>query len=525
MSTGSLVIGFDSCDSALVERWAGEGHLPQLAALASRSRIFRLESPLHTLPGAIWPEINQGRAGSKSGEFYVPNQLRAGEARLRSLAAGDMHPEHYYWTQASHAGRRVAVIDPVQAVRVPDLNGVQLFEWGLHDRTFTTSSEPASLLQAIRARYGDHPVKSCDTHGRTRRGYRRLRDGLIAGAAAKAQFVRDLLQRERWDLFTVTFSEAHCAGHQFWHFLDARHPWHDPAAPQDLQGALLAVYRALDQALGQLLAAAGSDCAVFAIFSHGIDLYYDGPQLLPEVLVRLGLASGSMGTLGIRLRQLRRYVTYLPRPLKAPIKALMRNRLLGEPLAAAGCLIDPFATARTRAAFVNNNRCGAIRLNLRGREPFGAVGAGAETEAVLTLLRRELLALRDPRSQEAIVARVLTAEEAFGADRHPDLPDLICEFRTDLGMIEDCESAAVGRVHAPVYHRHAPRSGDHYPRSRLWVSGEAAGIEADGQQHAGNVLDIAPTVLQRLAVPLPTWLDGRPLKLGTRRQDAAVLAR
>jgi len=284
MSTGTLVIGLDSCDIGLVERWAGAGHLPHLAALASRSRAFRLDNPLQTLPGAIWPEINQGRTGGKTGEFYVPNQLRAGEARLRSLAEGDMHPERYYWAQASRAGRRVAVIDPVQSARVPDLNGIQLFEWGLHDRNFATSSEPPALLHAIRARHGDHPVTSCDRHGETPEGYRRLRDGLIAGAGAKAQFVRELLQRERWDLFTVTFSEAHCAGHQFWHFLDPRHPWHDPAAPQDLQGALLAVYRALDRALGEVRS--DPSWRSYEVPS-GHDVMVDMPERLAAILLEV----------------------------------------------------------------------------------------------------------------------------------------------------------------------------------------------------------------------------------------------
>lgn len=511
MSARTLVIGFDSCDIELVERWMSAGHLPHFAALAAGSRTFRLGNPLETLPGAIWPEINMGRAGSKTGEFYAPHQLRAGETRLRPLVADDLNPEFYYWAQASRAGRRVAVVDPVQSVRVPDLNGVQLFEWGLHDHTFSTSSDPPALLKEICARYGNHPVKNCDSHGETPRGYRRLRDGLLAGARAKSEFARELVARERWDLFAVTFSEGHCAGHQFWHFIDPRHPWHDPVAPKDLQEALLTVYVALDRALGEVLEGAGPDALVFTVFSHGIDLYYDGPQLLPEVLVRLGLASGSMGRVGTRLRELKRYVTFLPRPLKAPLKAVMRSRALQGPVGAAGCLVDPFATPKTRAAFVNNNRCGAIRLNVRGREPFGAVEPGAEAEGILMMLKRELLALRDPKSREPIVVRAFTAEEAFGPDRHPDVPDLMCVFRTDLGMIEDCESTAVGRVHVPVYHRYAPRGGDHFPRSRLWVSG--AGVDVDGHLHEGHVLDIAPTVLETLSVPLPAWLDGRPLKL------------
>jgi predicted AlkP superfamily phosphohydrolase/phosphomutase len=523
MSARVFVLGLDSCDVGLVERWAGEGRLPNFAKLRSSSRRHALDTPLETLPGAIWPEINMGVAGASSGQFYIPNQIRAGEARSRAVAAEDIDPSFYYWMQASRAGRRVAVIDAVQTVLSRDLNGIQLLEWGNHDRTFATQSHPPELLRDIHARYGDHPVQACDTHGETPRGYRWLRDGLLAGARAKVDFAREILARERWDLFSITFSEAHCAGHHFWHFNDPRHPWHDRHAPSDLRDALLGIYQALDRALGDLLQSIGGGARVFVIFSHGIDLYYDGPQLLPEVLARLGVGSGHLGAVGAGLRRIKRAITYLPRPLKEPLKRLARTGPLRAPLATAGLLVDPFATPRTRAAFVNNNRCGAIRLNLRAREPKGSVAPGAEADTLLAMLRHELLALRDPKSGEPIVARVFTADEAFGSERHAAVPDLICVFRTDLGMIEDCISPAVGHVHTPVYHRHAPRSGDHFPRAALWSSGP--GVDRDVAPGKANVLDIAPTILRSLDVALPDWLDGRPLDCATHAHDAIALAR
>jgi predicted AlkP superfamily phosphohydrolase/phosphomutase len=476
---------------------------------------------METLPGAIWPEINTGCSSGKMGHFYVPNQLHTGEAVMRGAKPSDIDPQFYFWTQASRAGKRVAVIDPVQAVPARGIDGVQLIEWGLHDRTFDISSEPPQLLADIRATYGDHPIRSCDLHGRTPEGYRRLLQGLLHGVQTKARFSSDILAREDWDLFSVTYSESHCAGHQFWHFIDPRHPWHDPGAPSEFRHALLDVYKAIDDALPATLAAAGPDASVYAVFSHGIDLYYDGPQLLPEVLVRLGLAGGSLGSAGRWLRRLRTQVTYLPRPVKAVIKRLARTRALAAPAAAAGCAVDPFTSPKTRAAFVNNNRCGGIRLNLRGREPFGSVEPGPEAAALLQMLRRELLALRDPKSGQAIVVRVETSSEAFGPDHHPDLPDLTCVFRTDLGMLEDCESPAVGRVHVPVYHPHAPRSGDHTVNSQLWIRGPGVvGAQATGY---GNVLDIAPTILAALGVALPEWLDGKPLPVsaGALGPDAA----
>lgn len=146
---------------------------------------------------------------------------------------------------------------------------------------------------------------------------------------------------------------------------------------------------------------------------------------------------------------------------------------------------------------------------LRGREPLGCVAPGREAADLLAQLRRELMALRDPATGQAIIARVFTPAEHFGEHHHPDLPDLLCVFRTDVGIIERCESPSVGRVHVSVYHPHAPRSGDHTVNSRLWMSGP--GIAAATAPDQANVLDIGPTVLSLLDVPVPQWMDGVPL--------------
>ncbi len=521
MSARVLVVGFDACEVTLVERWSSEGGLPNFARLAQRSRIFALDSPMCSLPGAIWPEINTGRRAEHDGHFYVPNRLRTGETRLRATRPDEMDPEAYYWTVAARAGHRIAVIDPVQAVPARGLPGLQLFEWGLHDRTFDVQSEPPELLERIRARWGDHAVRSCDEHGATESGYRALRDGLLAGVAAKGAFASEMLREDAFDLFACTFSESHCAGHQFWHLEDARHPWHRRAAAADLRTALRDVYQGIDAALGAVLDAAGDGATVLAVFSHGMDLYYDGPQLLPEVLARLGYGSGGAGHAGRVLRRARRCVTFLPRPAKAVIKRFVRHRALAAPVAAVGCLVDPFASAQTRAAFVNNNRCGAIRLNLAGREPHGSVQPGAEARTLIAALRRELTDLRDPASGQPIVAETFTPTERYGPDHHPDLPDLIVVFRTDLGMLEACESPRTGRVAVPAYHPHAPRTGDHTPHSRLWVSGAGVTRPAPGEPVGhGHVCDIAATVLHLLDVPAPKHADGKVLALAPLAQEA-----
>ncbi len=506
-----IVVGLDATEATLLERWASEGRLKRLADLTAEGTKLRLHGPLETLPGAIWPELMSGRACHKVPLYYHPWQLRTGEAVPRPIEEDDIDAEDNYWSTASRMGRRVAVVDIPQAAINANLNGIQLSEWGLHDRTFSIKSHPPGLLSELRARYGDHPVDSCDRYRPSRRGYTQLLEDLDCGIQQKTALLLDLLEREHWDLFTCAISETHCVGHQFWRFLDPDHPGHDPRAPEQFKTAIESIYARVDEALGKIAEAAGPESTLIVVASHGMGPYIAGYQMLKEVLVRLGMGSDPGQAGSAALRHLQAFVQrHLPHGLRPALRALVRLGAAKAIQGYAGSMRFPLESPRTRAAALDNNRVGAIRLNLKGREPFGSVEPGTEAREVMAELSAAILELRQPASGEAIVQRVMTAEEAFGPDLHPDLPDLMVVFRTDLGPLEDCESERVGRIRVPIT-SHSPRSGDHTVQSRLWARGP--GIPAGVQLGDANVLDLAPTVLDLLGVPLPNDLDGRPIAL------------
>jgi predicted AlkP superfamily phosphohydrolase/phosphomutase len=126
-------------------------------------------------------------------------------------------------------------------------------------------------------------------------------------------------------------------------------------------------------------------------------------------------------------------------------------------------------------------------------------------------LRSELLDLKDPTTSDPIIVRVSTADEVFGSDHHPDVPDLLMVFRTGHGAVEACYSERVGKIEIPYFTRRTHRTGDHTVESRLWAVGP--GISPDRQPPQANVLDIAPTILNLLDVPLPDNLDGSAILL------------
>jgi predicted AlkP superfamily phosphohydrolase/phosphomutase len=495
MSAGLLVIGLDAAECTLIDRLVAAGDLPVLARLSETADRYRLANAIDLLPGAIWPELSTGRSCGKEGRYAHLRQLHTGEAGPRPIEEGEVDPDAF-WTVAAEAGRRVAVADVPMSVRAPGLNGLQLLEWGIHDRKWGPRSEPPELLDELRAVHGDYEVWSCETHGGTVAGYDELRDALLKGVAQKTELLLDLLERESWDLFACAFTEMHCVGHQFWRFLEPESAFEKDAPA--LADAIRSVYRAVDAAVGALIDAAGEDARVIVFASHGMGPYTGGPQLLPEVLIRLGFGSGGGTAAQVRSR--------LPRSVRKTLRMLTPAAARKRLQSAAGSLPVPLASPLTRAVALENNRCGAIRLNLRGREPFGSVDP-ADADALLDELRREIVALRDPASGEPIVTEAVTATEAFGPDHHPDVPDLMVSFRADIGVIDGCRSERVGTVERPVSITH--RTGDHTSESRLWLRmPDATPAPEVGD---GNVLDLAPTVLELLDVPLPAWLDGSPL--------------
>ncbi len=518
MSARILVIGLDSAEATLLEKWAAEGYLPNLARVADGGAVGKLGNPMETLPGAIWPEIWSGRSSGKTGLFYHPEQIHTGEANLRPIEHDEIDATDNYWSAASRAGLRVCVVDQAHSPLNTDLNGVQVLEWGLHDRTFTERCHPPELMEEIHRRYGLHPLRSCDRYADTREGRQALLEDLLEGSSLKQALVLDLMQREDWDLFTCTLAESHCVGHHFWHCLDATSPRHETDAPEDHRNAIRTLYQRMDETVGKLIDAGGPETTTLIIASHGIGPAHAGYHLLPEVLARLGMnsdrGSGGSGLLRQLQTRIKNAVPYAWHPMLralsrlGPVKAVQRR---------AGALRFPLESPLTRAVAVPNNRVGAIRMNLEGREPFGCVEPGAEADALMEELCGELVKLEDPRTGDSIVERVLTANEVFGSDHHADLPDILVLFRTGYGPIEACRSDRVGLIEIPYFTRRTHRSGDHTVESRLWAIGP--NVPAGLRLQKTHVLDIAPTVLDLLGVPLPRDLDGRPIAFDGRQLD------
>lgn len=493
-----IFVGLDSMDPSLIDGWIDEGRLPTLAALSNRHEGAPLANNVDLLSGSVWSELISGRSAGSTGVYLHVRQLVSGETAPRALTAEDL--PRPVWALASDAGCRVAAVDVPEAALAPSVDGVQLVEHTTHEHCFGTASQPAGVLDEIRARHGEYPVPSCEKHDGSDGALMRLRDDLLSAVEYKTAMIEDLLGREEWDLFACAFSEPHCAGHQ----LFAPHAaglGAEADSPRPLHAGIRDVYEATDAGLARVLEAAGPDAVCVVVASHGIGFMSRGAQLLPELMVRMGFGSGKGAAARTRSR--------LPVGVREVLRKVVPRGARKQIQKAAGSLPEPLASSATRAVALPTTRAGAIRINLKGRDPFGCVEPGAEADALIEEIRAELRELRHIDTDEPLVERIATARELFGEDPHPSLPDLMVGFRTDIGPIEACRSPRGGTITPAVTGGHLDwRGGDHRPESRLWVSGPLA---ARTPPEEARSIDVAPTILAALGVAIPDDLDGRPL--------------
>lgn len=509
MKSRLVVVGVDAGDVRLVRKWAGEGHLPTFAGLLESGLVAAIATPEGVLEGGIWPTFLTSSLPATHGMFAFQS-TKPGSYDIENGMFADRLPAPPFWKQLSTAGKRVAVVDAPFARPVEGLNGVQITNWGAHDAwCWPRSSTPTGLIDDIVKRFGDHPIGHCDAENRVAADFEALRAGLIAGARQKAKVLRHVLTMEDWDFYFGVFSEAHCAGHQFWHLMDPGHPKHGSSASPTLRSALLDVYRTIDEGIGSVLSEVGPNVSVLVMLSHGMGPFYAGTHLLDQILDRLGMgerpeAPGSPGIDSYKIRGLRGSLwglrRLIPLPARRVLQAMM-PRSLGALWGFTHPVPSLWKPGMRAYTIPSNNMTGAIRINLKGREPFGTVAPGLEYDKLCEDLIATITELENPDTGRRAVNWVRRARDLYEGPRFDSLPDLFVEWHHDA-PINALRSPRLGTVSGAMT---ADRTGDHWQQGLLLGRGPLFQRGAIGQL---RTQDIAPTLLELFGVPIPSRYEG-----------------
>lgn len=481
-----VMLGFDAMDPRLTHLMAERGDLPAFRELFKSSARRPIQNPPGLFVGSLWSTFFTGRSASETG-FHCWEEIVPGGYERRLTTAEGIRGRPF-WEMLGEAGKQVAVLDVPHSRAGTPLNGIQVSEWGCHDRHFGLRTYPPELAEQIVERVGLHPVLGADPFSvrewapddyefradgwRTGEEEEQLLAGLLEGAEAKRQLSVQILSERPWDLFLSVFGEPHSVGHQSWHVHDASHPRHDPAVRERIGDPLSHVYKAMDLALAEHLSHVAEDATVLVLLSHGMGPHYDGTHLLPEILRRLDRAYQSPLQRSREGRALGKLWAGMPESLRAVVRpglaALLRTRLRRRDLSAPADF-DTDEQRRSQAFFAspNNFVVGGVRVNLQGREEAGRVRPGPELDQLYRRLEEDLLALVNVETGSSVIDRVLRCDEHYERGTLDALPDLFLEWNHDH-PIETIWSPRIGMLRGPYMHW---RTGDHRPGGLLLMRG------------------------------------------------------
>ncbi|MET0390970.1 MAG: alkaline phosphatase family protein, partial [Polyangiales bacterium] len=432
MSARHLLVGLDGADLGVV-RSLGRQQLPNLHAAMDRGVHAALRSvvPPATLPN--WATLLTGVNPGRHGVFDFTTrrgyrvQFTAGSIRALPTLVARLDALGLCCASLFFPG----TFPPERLQRGCYVSGWDAPVAFEADATFVW---PRRLHREITQRFGPTRFDDLDQFAADQAGWHlQLPAALCRRIEQRVELARWLLARDAFDLFALYFGESDTAAHYLWSLHDPgspRRPAQVSAAEQD---GLAQVYRTLDWAVGELVAAAGGSTVELTVVSdHGSGGASDKVLYLNRALADAGLlrfAPPRWPTRGVGLVKELALTRLPPRVRERAFRsfgALLPGLL--ESRARFGAIDMP----HTRVFSDELNYFPALHYNLKGREPQGIVEP-RDVPALQREVEAALYALRDPQTGQRVVRRVLAREELFHGPELSRAPDLLLDLELSGG--------------------------------------------------------------------------------------------
>ncbi|MDY6877647.1 MAG: alkaline phosphatase family protein [Chloroflexota bacterium] len=500
-----LVIGIDGATFNLIRPWTEAGYLPNLAQLMADGVHGPLESTLPPVTAPAWTTFATGKNPGKHGvfDFIRPIGGQFDLVNSTSIRTPTL------WQILSAAGRQVGVMNvPVTYPPTP-VNGFIIA--GMLSPVGGTFTYPADLLDRYAGRAGagvSHPYRIAP-HVQYKQGNEaEFAADLLNLVERRGEYALQLMTDYPYDFLMFHFQATDIMQHAFWKFIDPTHPRYDPQAAARFGPALRQVYQRIDGFIGQMLNRLTDDTTIIVMSDHGF-----GPL---HYVVNMNLFLLDKGLLHLKRGAWTRLKTSLFRAGITPasiwhliehtglqnyvwqVSKSTRNKVVGKFLS-----FDDVDWSRTLAYSIGH--VGQIYANLKGREPEGIVEPGPEYENVLRRVTEALQDLRHPETGQPLVDQVVPSDHVVHgphSHRSPDLHVVLDGYRTIAFPLFATDSHIVTR-------QIRGDSGCH----RLFGVFVAWGpeIKSGGMVENAHIMDLAPTILHLMKLPVPDDIDGHVL--------------
>ncbi len=468
-----IVLGLDGFSPELVEKWSSE--LPNLSKIQQDGVWGDIRSTVPPTAAQAWTSVRSGRNPGAFGfwDSTYRDDFTYGEPKQADSEAADR--VDLLQKLLPKMGQRVAIIN-VPASWPPKKIPAGFCVTGPDTQDDKNYTYPETLADEVKSLVGEYI-------------FRVNEGGLVC-----LQMEKDKVLKRIYDMdsqrFTLLkhFIQKRCdhilavlvgperMAHNFYHYTDETHKRHDP--DPKYKDALLAYYKWIGKNVGEVRESLPSD-SVFIVMSAYGSQKLDGSINLNEWLIQEGYLV------------LSEYPTELSLP--------------GE------LNVD---WSKTKAWSTGST--GQLYLNVKGRETQGVVEADG-SDKLLDELAEKLQAIPDENGQKLSTQIFKRDDIQFGPYVKYG-PDMFIYFDECRFTTSDLVGYGKGKVYSadtpkgPDYAAHSPYGYFCMAGSRIPAKGKISGI---------SLLNIAPTVLDVIGLPIPREME-RPSLLAMLKEEKAA---
>lgn len=455
-----LLLGLDCASPHLIFEQFNDD-LPTLRSLMQRGTWGELASSIPCITVPAWASMMSSRDPGVLGIYGFRNRADWSYDAL-NVANGSAVKQPRVWDIIGEAGKQSLVMNVPQTYPVKPING-HLVSCFLTPNTGAQFAYPAIFKQEI--------LKSTPNYDFDVRDFRHverteLLRKLIDLTETQYRVVEYALKSKTWQFAMHVNIAVDRIHHAFWRYHDPQHRLHESDSP--FKNAIRDYYKLVDSWLGRILEKIGDDVAVIIASDHGVKRM-DGAIAINEWLWRNG------------------WLAFRDKPCDA--------------MQFSPEIVDWSQTK----AWSTGGYYGRIFLNVIGREPQGIIRQ-ADYENVREDLAEQIKAIPDD-SGNLLYTQVFKPEAIYQQVNN-FAPDLIVYFG-------DLHWRCVGSVglgqHYTFENDTGPDDANHAQNGMFILYhpvktglGSAAGYQ---------LMDIAPTILNLMQIPIPNTMQGRIIEI------------
>lgn len=452
-----LVLGFDGASPKLIDRWIE--NLPTFRTFKEEGIFGQTIPPIPAQTPVAWTTFMTGKNPGNHGIFSFAMRKRG--TYEREIIGPEMVKSKTLWRVLSEEEKRVGVIN----VPMSDKEDVK----GFIIPGFLSRSEgvpyPNSVRERIKQRFrvdrllGDVETETLEKVESNPDLFFERVDQITDDTAEISLY---LLQEERWNFFITVFMGMDRIHHFFWRHVDEAHPKYKESKYSKF---VKDFYIKTDKIINDFLNSVEEDTLVMVISDHGF----------------------------------------------CPIhKEIIVNNYLEE----LGFLKIKNGKIDLEKSKAVSYGYGDIWLNMKGREPKGLVQTGEEYEATRNEIINELKKIRI--DGEKPFKDVKKREELYWGNYLSEAPDLTIIFNIGHQAARRPEITSKNKLKR--YMNDNPRwsgghDGTHDPTDVPGIIEILGSGIPSGKEIKVHLWYVAPTILNLMNVPIPSDMDGKPLKL------------